>query len=296
MASVYAATMLAGPCALAQTYPSRPVRLIVPFAPGGGSDIIARVLAPHLSELLAQQVLIDNRPGAGTIIGAELAAKSPPDGYTLFLGITGTMAINPSMYRKLPYDPVRDFAAIGLVGTGPNVLVVHPSLPARSIPQLISIAKNYPGKLSYASAGTGGAPHLAGELFKSMAGIDMVHIPYKGAAPATTDLLAGEVQVMFAGLGAALPFVKTSRLRALGVAGAKRTRALPGTRDRGVSQRLRSCDVVCAIRPRRYTTANHYAAQCRRQQGDDAAACRTAACVAGIRAADEHPRRAERLC
>ncbi len=227
MASVYAATMLAGPCALAQTYPSRPVRLIVPFAPGGGSDIIARVLAPHLSELLAQQVLIDNRPGAGTIIGAELAAKSPPDGYTLFLGITGTMAINPSMYRKLPYDPVRDFAAIGLVGTGPNVLVVHPSLPARSIPQLISIAKNYPGKLSYASAGTGGAPHLAGELFKSMAGIDMVHIPYKGAAPATTDLLAGQVQVMFAGLGAALPFVKTSRLRALGVAGAKRTRALP---------------------------------------------------------------------
>jgi|KBSMisStandDraft_5_1062788.scaffolds.fasta_scaffold70879_2 tripartite-type tricarboxylate transporter receptor subunit TctC len=227
MASVYAATMLAGPCALAQTYPSRPVRLIVPFAPGGGSDIIARVLAPHLSELLAQQVLIDNRPGAGTIIGAELAAKSPPDGYTLFLGITGTMAINPSMYRKLPYDPVRDFASIGLVGTGPNVLVVHPSLPARSIPQLIAIAKNYPGKLSYASAGTGGAPHLAGELFKSMAGIDMVHIPYKGAAPATTDLLAGEVQVMFAGLGAALPFVKTSRLRALGVAGAKRTRALP---------------------------------------------------------------------
>jgi tripartite-type tricarboxylate transporter receptor subunit TctC len=216
-----------GMTAFAQTYPTRSVRMIVPFAPGGGSDIIARVLAPHMSGLLGQQVIIDNRPGAGTIIGAEIAAKAPPDGYTLFLGITGTMAINPSMYRKLPYDPVRDFAAVGLVGTGPNVLVVHPALPARSIRELIAVAKAHPGKLSYASAGTGGAPHLAGELFKSMAGIDMVHIPYKGAAPATTDLLAGQVQVMFAGMGAALPFIKSGRLRALGVAGAKRSRALP---------------------------------------------------------------------
>jgi tripartite-type tricarboxylate transporter receptor subunit TctC len=208
-------------------YPSKPVRLIVPFAPGGGSDIIARILAPHAAALLGQQFIIDNRPGAGTIIGAEIAAKAPPDGYTLFLGITGTMAINPSIYRKLPYDPVRDFAAIGMVGTGPNVLVVHPALSAHSIKELIAIAKSHPGKLSYASAGTGGAPHLAGELFKSMAGVDMVHIPYKGAAPATVDLLAGQVQVMFAGMGAALPFIKSNRLRALGVAGAKRSRALP---------------------------------------------------------------------
>jgi tripartite-type tricarboxylate transporter receptor subunit TctC len=211
----------------AQSYPTKPIRFIVPFAPGGGSDIIARVLAPHMSERLGQQMIIDNRPGAGTIIGAEIAAKAPPDGYALFLGITGTMAINPSMYRKLPYDPVRDFAAVALVGTGPNVLVVHPALPAKSIRELIAIAKAHPGKLSYASAGTGGAPHLAGELFKSMAGIDMVHIPYKGAAPATTDLLAGQVQVMFAGMGAALQFIKAGRLRALGVAGARRSRALP---------------------------------------------------------------------
>jgi tripartite-type tricarboxylate transporter receptor subunit TctC len=213
---------------MAQSYPAKSVRLIVPFAPGGGSDIIARMLAPHVAASIGQQVVIDNRPGAGTIIGAEIAAKAPPDGYTLFLGITGTMAINPSIYRKLPYDPVRDFAAVGLIGTGPNVLVVHPSLPARSIRELIVIAKSHPGRLSYASAGTGGAPHLAGELFKSMSGIDMVHIPYKGAAPATVDLVAGQVQVMFAGMGAALPFIKSGRLRALGVAGAKRSRALPG--------------------------------------------------------------------
>ena len=180
-----------------------------------------------MSERLGQQMIIDNRPGAGTIIGADIAAKAPADGYTLFLGITGTMAINPSMYRKLPYDPVRDFSPVGLVGTGPNVLVVHPALPARSIRELIAIANSHPDKLSYASAGTGGAPHLAGELFKSMAGIDMVHIPYKGAAPATVDLVAGQVQVMFAGMGAALPFIKAGRLRALGVAGAQRSRALP---------------------------------------------------------------------
>ncbi|MDB5808947.1 MAG: hypothetical protein JWN94_1069 [Betaproteobacteria bacterium] len=211
----------------AQSYPAKPIRFIVPFAPGGGSDIIARILSPHLGTLLGQQIIIDNRPGAGTIIGAEVAAHAPADGYTLFLGITGTMAINPSMYRKLPYDPVRDFAPIALVGTGPNVLVVHPALPAHSIKELIAMAKAHPGKLSYASAGTGGAPHLAGELFKSMAGVDMVHIPYKGAAPATVDLLAGQVQVMFAGMGAALPFIKSNRLRALGVAGSKRSRALP---------------------------------------------------------------------
>ena len=210
-----------------QSYPVRPVRIIVPFAPGGGSDIMARVMAPHLGELLGQQLIIDNRPGAGTVIGAELAARAAPDGYTLFLGITGTMAINPSLYAKLPYDPVRDFASVVLVGTGPNVLVVHPSLPARSIRELISLAKAHPGKLSYASAGTGGAPHLAGELFKSMAGIDMVHIPYKGAAPATMDLLAGQVQVMFAGMGPAVPFIKAGKLRALGVAGAKRSPTLP---------------------------------------------------------------------
>ena len=211
----------------AQAFPTKPVRLIVPFAPGGGTDIIGRAIAPHLGAALGQQVLVDNRPGAGTIIGAELAARSVPDGHTIFMGINGTMAINPSMYKKLPYDPVKDFTPIGLLGVGPNVLVVHPSLPVRTVKDLIALAKAHPGKLSYASAGTGGAPHLAGELLKSMARVDMTHIPYKGAGPATIDLVAGHVQVMFAGLGAAIPHIKSGRLRGVAVASAKHSVTVP---------------------------------------------------------------------
>jgi tripartite-type tricarboxylate transporter receptor subunit TctC len=216
-----------GTLALAQPYPSRPIRIIVPFAPGGGSDIMARVIATRLAEPLGQQVLVDNRPGGNTLIGAELAARSAPDGYTLFLSTNGTVAINPSLYKKLPYDAVKDFAPVALVGVGPNVLVVHPSLPVKSVKDLIALAKAHPGKLSYASSGIGGAPHLAGELFKSMAGVNIVHIPYKGAAPATTDLLGGQVQVMFAGLGPAIAHIKVNKLRGLAVASAKRSRALP---------------------------------------------------------------------
>jgi tripartite-type tricarboxylate transporter receptor subunit TctC len=201
--------------------------MIVPFAPGGGTDIIARIMGPRLAEALGQQAVIDNRPGGGTIIGAELAARSPPDGYTLFMGLNGTMAINPSLYKKLPYDSVRDFAPVTLVGVGPNVLVVHPSLPVKNVKDLIALAKAHPGTLAYASSGTGGAPHLAGELFKSMAHVDMIHVPYKGAGPATTDLLAGHVQVMFAGLGPAIAHIRSGKLHALAVAGAKRTQALP---------------------------------------------------------------------
>jgi tripartite-type tricarboxylate transporter receptor subunit TctC len=219
--------LAAGLPAFAQPYPNHPVRLIVPYAPGGGSDTTSRIMAKPLAELFGQQIVIDNRPGAGTIIGAELAAKSPPDGYTLFSGITGTMAINPSIYAKLPYDPVRDFAPIAMIATGPNVLVVHPSVPAKNVNELIALAKKNPGQLTYASSGTGGAPHLAGELFKYMAGIDMVHVPYKGAAPATLDVLSGNVQVMFGGLAPVVPQVKAGKLRALAVAGAKRSQALP---------------------------------------------------------------------
>jgi tripartite-type tricarboxylate transporter receptor subunit TctC len=211
----------------AQTFPTKPLRLIVPFAPGGGTDIIGRAIAPHLGQALGQQVIVDNRPGAGTIIGAELAARSPADGHTLFMGINGTMAINPSMYRKLPYDPVKDFAPVGMLGVGPNVLVVHPSLPVRSVKDLIAVAKAHPGKLSFASSGTGGAPHLAGELLKSSARIDMTHIPYKGAGPATVDLVAGHVQVMFAGLGAAIPHIRSGKLRGVAVASAKRSASIP---------------------------------------------------------------------
>ncbi|MGZ5152383.1 MAG: Bug family tripartite tricarboxylate transporter substrate binding protein, partial [Burkholderiales bacterium] len=214
--------LLAGATA-AQDYPNRAIRLIVTFPPGGGADIVARVLAPHLIEQLGQQVVIDNRSGGSGIIGLELAAKAPPDGYTLVVGISGTLAINPSMFPKLPYDPIRDFAPISLVAVGPNVLVVHPSLPVRSVPELIAFAKQRPGKLSYASSGTGGAPHLAGELFKYMAGVDIVHIPYKGAAPATTDVLGGHVPMMFAGMGAAIPYIETGKLRPMGVAGPKRS-------------------------------------------------------------------------
>lgn len=211
----------------AQTFPARPVRTIVPFAPGGGADIVARAILPRLGESLGQPFVIDNRPGGGTLIGAELAARAAPDGYTLFIGITGTMAINPSIYRKLPYDPVRDFAPITMLANGPNVLVVHPSLPARSVKELIALARSRPGQLAYGSSGIGGAPHLAGELFKSMARVDMIHVPYKGAAPATTDLLAGHIQIMFAGMGAALPHIQAGKLRALAVASETRSPALP---------------------------------------------------------------------
>lgn len=219
-------TLLAG-TASAQDYPNRAIRLIVTFPPGGGADIVARALAPHLTDQLAQQFVIDNRPGGSGIIGLDLAAKSPPDGYTLVVGISGTLAINPSMFPKLPYDPVRDFAPISLVAVGPNMLVVHPSLPVKSVSELIAFAKQRPGKLSYASSGIGGAPHLAGELFKYMAKVDIVHIPYKGAAPATTDVLGGHVPMMFAGMGAAMPHIELGKLRPMGVAGPKRSSRLP---------------------------------------------------------------------
>ena len=213
--------------ALAQDYPTRAIRIIVTFPPGGGADIVGRALAPNLTEQLGQQIIIDNRPGASGIIGTELVAKSAPDGYTLLIGITGTLAINPAMFPKLPYDSIRDFAPISMVAVGPNILVIHPSLPARSVKELISLCKQYPGKLSYASSGTGGAPHLAGELFKYMAGVNLVHVPYKGAAPATNDVLGGHVPIMFAGMGAALPHISGGKLRPLGVAGSKRSVQLP---------------------------------------------------------------------
>lgn len=211
---------------LAQGYPSRPIRMIVTFPPGGGADIIARIIAPPMAEQLGQQIVIDNRSGGSGIIGLELAAKAPPDGYTLVMGITGTLAINPSLIPKLPYRAA-EFAPISLVAVGPNVLVVHPSVPARTLKELIAHAKQMPGKLSYASSGTGGAPHLAGELFNFMAGVSILHVPYKGAAPATTDVLGGHVPMMFAGLGAAMPHIRTGRLRPLGVAGPQRSTQLP---------------------------------------------------------------------
>jgi tripartite-type tricarboxylate transporter receptor subunit TctC len=207
-------------------YPARPVRFIVPSAAGGGTDIIARAISLKLAESLGQQFVVDNRPGAGQMIGIELAAKAPPDGHTILMAAS-TLAINPIMYKKVSYDPLRDFAPITQAATLPNVLVVHPSLPVNSVAELIAYAKQRPGQLNFASAGIGTSPQMSIELLKSMAGIEMVHIPYKGTAPGVVDLLAGQVLVMAPNLLTALPHIKSGKLRALAVTSAKRTQALP---------------------------------------------------------------------
>ena len=218
---------LAGHEAPAQDYPAKPIRLIVPFPPGGGNDTIARLMGQKLAPTLGQQVLVDNRPGAAGAIGAELAAKAPPDGYTLFLAGVASHGINPNLRRKLPYDPVRDFNGVSLIASAPLLVVVHPSLPASSVKQLVALAKARPGAINYASNGTGGSSHLAGELFMMMTGTTMVHIPYKGLSLALTDLLSGQVQLMFSSAVAMLPQVKAGKLRAIAMTGAKRSQAIP---------------------------------------------------------------------
>ena len=212
---------------IAQSFPNRPVRILVPFPAGAGVDIVARMLAQPLTELWGQAAVIDNRPGAGGTIACELAAKSAPDGYTLLLGNVSTFAMAPSLYKKVNYDPVKSFAPITLIDTSANVLVAHPGVPATTTQALIALAKAKPGQINYASAGSGTSPHLAAELFKSMAGVDLVHVPYKGSPQALTDLLAGQTQIMFASLVSALPHVRQARLRALGVTSVKRAAALP---------------------------------------------------------------------
>jgi tripartite-type tricarboxylate transporter receptor subunit TctC len=207
-------------------YPTRPVRLLVPSSPGGGTDIIARIVGPKLSERLGQPVVIENRAGAGTMIGGEVVAKAPPDGYTLLLGIS-TLAINPAVYRKVPYNALTDFAPITLALSAPNILVVHPSLPVKNVQELVWFADARPGQLNYASAGTGTSPHLSMELFMSMTKLKMVHIPYKGSAPAMIDLVGGQVTAMAATMLTAMPHVRSGRLRALGVTGAHRSAIAP---------------------------------------------------------------------
>ena len=211
----------------AQNYPSRPIRLVVPYPPGGPLDIMARAIGQKLTEAWSQPVVVDNRAGAGGNIGAELVAKSPADGYTLLMGAVATHAINPTLYGKLPYDPVKDFAPVALVAQVPNILVVNPSVPARSVKELIELARARPGYLNFGSGSTGSTGHLAGELFNAMAGVQMVHIPYKGGAPAMADLLAGQVQLMFDNLANALPNVRAGRLRALAVTTLARSPAMP---------------------------------------------------------------------
>jgi tripartite-type tricarboxylate transporter receptor subunit TctC len=210
-----------------QAWPAKPVRLIVPFAPGGGVDITARTVAPVLSSRLGQQIIVDNRGGAGGNIGAEAAARATPDGYTLLMASSAQMAINPHMYAKLPFDPVRDFVPITLMGQAVNAVCVHPSLPARSIKELIALAKSQPMKLTFASGGIGASDHIATELFMSMTGVRMVHVPYKGGAPAMVDLLGGNVDLGFSTVATAMGAIRAGRVRALGVTSAKRFELLP---------------------------------------------------------------------
>ena len=214
--------------ASAQDYPSRPVKLVVPFAPAGGNDVFARLLAQGLSSTWKQQVIVENRPGAGGNIGSEFVVKSLPDGYTLLLGHTGTLAINPSLYPKLSFDPQKDFAPVSLIASAPLVLVVHPSVAVQSVKELIALAKAQPGQLNFASSGSGSGSHLAGELFNSMAGVKVTHVPYKGTSPAVTDLLGGQVQMMFSVIPTALPYVSAKRLKALGVTSVRPQASLPG--------------------------------------------------------------------
>jgi tripartite-type tricarboxylate transporter receptor subunit TctC len=206
-------------------YPDKPIRLVVPYTPGGVTDLLARAVAKALSERVKQSVIVDNRAGAGGNIGAEVVAKSPADGYTLLMGSAATQAINASLYKRLPYDHIKDFAPITLVAEVPNILVVNPLIPARNVSELIAYGKANPDKLSFGSSGTGGTIHLSGELFKSMAGVKMLHVPYKGSAPAVSDLLAGQINLMFD--SSVAPYVKSGKLRALAVTSAKRSPVLP---------------------------------------------------------------------
>lgn len=221
-----AAVSLLSSAALAQ-YPNKPIRVVVPFPAGGTTDILARAASQKMSEAWGQPVIVDNRPGAAGNIGAELVAKSANDGYTLLMGTVGTHAINTALYAKMPYDHVKDFVPIVLVAGVPNVLVIHPSVPANSVQELIAYGKANPGKLNFASSGSGTSIHLAGELFKVSTGVQMQHVPYKGSAPALTDLMGGQVQLMFDNLPSALPHIRAGKLKALAVTSSKRAPALP---------------------------------------------------------------------
>ena len=211
----------------AETYPARPIRFIVPFAPGGGGDVVGRIIGQRMSERLGKSLVIDNRGGAGGTLGVDIAAKAAPDGYTLLLGNVGPIALSPSIYSKLPYDPVRDFAPVTMIASFPNILVSNPALPFKTVQELVAYAKSRPGKLNFGSAGTGTSTHLAGELFKSVAGIDAVHVPYKGGAAAVTDVIAGQVAYYFGTLPSSLPLARAGKLRAVAVTSLKRSPTAP---------------------------------------------------------------------
>jgi len=213
--------------AQAQSYPAKPIRLILPFPPGGGTDVVGRLLAQKLGQALGQQVIVDNRAGAGGRIGTDLVAKSLPDGYTLLLATSSVMGTGPALYQKLPFDMPKDFAPISLVAYTAYVLVAHPSVPAKSVKDLVMLAKSKPGRLTYASSGAGGAAHLSGELFSAMAGVKMIHVAYKGSSPGMFSVVSGETDLMFSNALPALPQVKNGRLRALGATTPQRSALLP---------------------------------------------------------------------
>jgi len=220
--------VIAAPCtAHGQGFPNKPVRIIVPFAPGGTTDILARLIGQRLNDPLRQPIIIDNRPGANGALGTDLAVKSAPDGHTIVMGYLGSLAVNPHLNSKLSYDPLRDLSPITLIALTTQAIIVHPSLPVKSTRDLIALAKRQPGQISYASAGIGAPSHLAGELLKLMAGIDLVHVPYKGSGAAVTELIGGHVAISFGGLAAANPHLKANRIRILAVAGANRSPAMP---------------------------------------------------------------------
>ena len=225
----FAAIMLLGLAqwAAAQAYPTKPMRLVVPYPPGGPTDFVGRAISARLTELLGQQMVVDNRPGAGTIIGSELIARAAPDGYNLLFGTGGGTFLAPLILPKVPYDPQKDFAPVAMLVISPQVLVVHPGVGANSVKELIAVAKAKPGQLNFSSVGTGTSPHLGGELFKSLAGVDMVHVPYKGTAPAMTDLIAGRVQLAWSSIPTVLTHVQAGRLKMLGIGGTRRSPALP---------------------------------------------------------------------
>lgn len=219
-------TLATAGAAIAQAYPNKPVKLVVPFPPGGGTDIVARLIAQKLSEIWQQPVIIDNKPGANTLIGTEFVAKAPSDGYTLLMA-SPSHTINPSLYKNLRFDTQKDFSGAAIVATGPLVLTVSPSVPAKNVRELIELAKAQPGKISYASAGTGSSTHLAGELFKNLAGIEMMHVPYKGTAPAITDLIGGQVQATFLPLPGVFQHIRNGKLKALALTGTTRFASMP---------------------------------------------------------------------
>jgi tripartite-type tricarboxylate transporter receptor subunit TctC len=228
VATIAVGVLLAGAASAQDKYPSKPIRLIVSFAVGGPTDIVARVMGAKMSELLGQQIVVDNRPGAGGNLGADVVAKAAPDGYTLLMATVSTHAINPGLYKKMPYDPVKDFEPVAQVGVTPAMLVAHPSVPAKDAKELVTLLKANPGKYSYGSSGLGSILHLCGEQFKTMAGgIDMTHVPYRGSGPMMNDLVSGQVPLAFDGTPTALPQVKSGALKALGAGMSARARALP---------------------------------------------------------------------